>query len=152
MFPRLNEIFRETIELITAALGALRRQQRDAVRYLTAAVAIRRLVEQFMTTHDVPGVSVAIAYKGRLVFSKGYGLADTSTKEPVTTNHLFRIASLSKSITAAAVFKLLEERRFPDQVGQGWGPALRLDEKVFGQGGILGTTYGTPPPNSGGID
>jgi hypothetical protein len=61
VFPRLNEIFRETIELITAALRALRRQQRDTVRYLTAAVAIRRFVEQFMTTHSVPGVSVAIA-------------------------------------------------------------------------------------------
>jgi CubicO group peptidase (beta-lactamase class C family) len=102
-----------------------------------------------MTTHVVPGVSLAIAYKGRLVFSKGYGFADTSTNEPVTTNHLFRIASLSKPITAAAVFKLLEERRPSVQVGQGWVPALRLDEKVFGPGGILGTTYGTPPPNSG---
>ena len=70
------------------------------------------------------------------MFSEGYGFADTSTNDPVTTNHLFRIASLSKPITSVAVFKLHQDS------------ALRLDEKVFGQGGVLGTTYGTPPPNS----
>jgi CubicO group peptidase (beta-lactamase class C family) len=107
------------------------------------AVVVRQLVTNFMTTYGVPGVSVAIAYNGRLVFRAGYGLADTSTNEPVTTNHLFRIASLSKPITAVAVFTLLEARR------EVWRPALHLDEKVFGPGGILGTTYGTPPAGSG---
>jgi len=144
MFPRLNEIFRETIDLIAATVRGLRQIQLDWARYLAVAVIIRRFVEQFMTVHVVPGVSVAIAYKGRLVFAKGYGYADTSTNQPVTTNHLFRIASLSKPITAAAIFTLLEKRRPPLEVGQGWVPVLSLDEKVFGQGGILGTTYGTP--------
>jgi CubicO group peptidase (beta-lactamase class C family) len=141
MFPKLNEIFRETIDLIAATVRGLRQIQLDWARYLAVAVIICRFVEQFMTVHVVPGVSVAIAYKGRLVFAKGYGYADTSTNEPVTTNHLFRIASLSKPITAAAIFTLLEKRRPPLEVGQGWVPVLSLDEKVFGQGGILGTTY-----------
>jgi CubicO group peptidase (beta-lactamase class C family) len=150
VFPRLNQIFRETFDLITATVAALRRQQSDTVRNWIAAIRIRPFVDQFMTTHTVPGLSLAIAYKGRLVFRKGYGFADTSTQDPVTTNHLFRIASLSKSITAAAVFKLSEELRFATRMGQGtMVPALSLDERVFGQGGILGTTYGTPPPGSG---
>ena len=144
----IYDIFRETIEQIKAALNVMWRLMRDAVRYLVAAVLIRRLVTNFMNQHGVPGVSLAIAYKGRLVFSKGYGFADTSTGDPVTTNHLFRIASLSKPITAVAVFRLLQERRPPVHVGEGWVPALHLDEKVFGQDSILGTTYGTPPPNS----
>jgi len=149
MFPRLNEIFRETIDLITTTVRGLRQIQLDWARYLAVAAIIRRFVEHFMTVHVVPGVSVAIAYKGRLVFAKGYGYADTSTNQPVTTNHLFRIASLSKPITAAAIFTLLEKRRPPLEVGQGWVPVLSLDEKVFGQGGILGTTYGTPQSGSG---
>lgn len=148
MTPRLNEIFRETIDLIRNALDVVRRLQQNWVRYFFAAIRIRPLITTFMNNHSVPGVSVAIAYKGRLVFRKRYGFADTSTNEPVTTNHLFRIASLSKPITAAAVFKLLEERRFPTKVGEGPVPVLRLDEKVFGPDGILGTTYGTPPANS----
>jgi hypothetical protein len=112
----------------------------DLTPQFQTPVVVRHLVENFMTTYGVPGVSIAIAYKGRLVFRAGYGVADTSTNEPVTTNHLFRIASLSKPITAVAVFRLLEERRRPVQVGDrgGWVPALRLDEKVFGPGGILG--------------
>jgi CubicO group peptidase (beta-lactamase class C family) len=123
----------------------------DITPHFQTAVVVRQLVTNFMTTHDVPGVSVAIAYKGRLVFREGYGVADRSTKEPVTTNHLFRIASLSKPITAVAVFRLLEEWRRPVQVSDRGVPvpALRLDEKVFGPGGILGTTYGTPPAGSG---
>jgi CubicO group peptidase (beta-lactamase class C family) len=146
----LNAIFRETIELIAAARDVMWRLQRDWVRYFWAAVAIRQQVTNFMSTRGIPGMSVAIAYKGRLVFSKGYGFADTSTKDPVTTNHLFRIASLSKAITAVAVFRLLQERRLSAQVGTGLGeglmvPVLRLDEKVFGPGSILGNTYGTPP-------
>jgi Beta-lactamase len=149
----LNAIFRETIELIAAARDVMWRLQRDWVRYFWAAVAIRQQVTNFMSTRGIPGMSVAIAYKGRLVFSKGYGFADTSTKDPVTTNHLFRIASLSKAITAVAVFRLLQERRLSAQVGTGLGeglmvPVLRLDEKVFGPGSILGNTYGTPPDHS----
>jgi CubicO group peptidase (beta-lactamase class C family) len=141
----IYDIFRETIEQIKAALNVIWRLMRDEVRYLVAAVVIRPLVTNFMNQHGVPGVSLAITYKGRLVFSKGYGFADTSTSDPVTTNHVFRIASLSKPISAVAVFRLLQERRPPVHVGEGWSPALRLDEKVFGPGSILGTTYGTPP-------
>jgi CubicO group peptidase (beta-lactamase class C family) len=153
MLPRLNEIFREIIDLITTMVSKFLQIQQNWARYLAVAVIIRPFVEHFMTVHVVPGVSVAIAYKGRLVFAKGYGYADTSTNEPVTTKHLFRIASLSKPITAAAIFTLLEKRRYPQEVGErwvphGWVPVLSLNEKVFGQGGILGTTYGTPPPNS----
>jgi CubicO group peptidase (beta-lactamase class C family) len=139
MIPRLNQIFRDTIEKIKAALNALlwyregpRPSFTDIIRGYTAATKIRPRVTTFMTTHGIPGASVAIAYKGQLVFSEGYGFADTSTNDPVTTNHLFRIASLSKPITSVAVFKLHQQQ------------TLGLDEKVFGQGGVLGTTYGTP--------
>jgi len=144
----IRDIGREVVELIKDASDVVGRLMRDTERYLAVAVVIRRLVENFMTRHGVPGVSLAIAYKGRLVFSKGYGFADTATQEPVTTKHLFRIASLSKPITAVAIFRLLQERRLSPNLGEGWVPALRLDEKVFGQGSILGTTFGTPPANS----
>ncbi len=100
MLPRLNQIFGETIDLIRDELDvagrALRRLRQDMALYFIAASRIRRHVTSFMTKHGVPGMSLAIAYKGQLVFSKGYGLADASTKEQVTTDHLFRIASLSK--------------------------------------------------------
>ena len=90
-------------------------------------------VKAFMGKYNVPGMSVAITKDERLVYAKGYGLANTATNEPVTNNSLFRIASVSKSITAMALMKLVDEGK------------LNLDQKVFGAGGILGTAYGSKP-------
>lgn len=86
-----------------------------------------------MTKYDVPGSAVAIVKDGCLVFSKGYGVANKSTGETVDANSLFRIASISKSITSVAIMKLVEEGK------------LNLSDKVFGKYGILGTQYGTLP-------
>jgi hypothetical protein len=100
MMPRLNQIFQETIELIKDMLDVTRRLQREWIRAFITAITIRRALTTFMTAHGVPGASVAIACQGWLVFSRGYGLANTTTSESVTTNHLFRIVSLSKPITS----------------------------------------------------
>ncbi|MFO1062754.1 MAG: serine hydrolase domain-containing protein [Pirellulales bacterium] len=48
---------------------------------------------------------------GRIAFARGYGLADIAKREPVTSTSLFRIASISKPITAVAILKLAEENR-----------------------------------------
>ena len=86
-----------------------------------------------MTKHNVTGSSLAIARHGRLVYAKGFGVMDKITSEPVQATSLFRIASVSKPITSAAIMVMLEK-----------DPAL-LTSKVFGQNGILGTEYGTQP-------
>jgi CubicO group peptidase (beta-lactamase class C family) len=85
----------------------------------------------YITQQAVPGLSIAVTKQERLVFAKGYGYADKSTKEPVSPDSLFRIASISKPVTAVAIMELVEAGK------------LHLDEKVFGAGAILGTTYGT---------
>src|SRR5690606_36730689 len=53
--------------------------------------------------------------------------------EKVTNRHLFRIASISKPLTAALILKLSE------------ADAFDLDDKVCGPGALLGTTYGNYP-------
>ncbi|MGH8880499.1 MAG: serine hydrolase, partial [Stackebrandtia sp.] len=98
---------------------------------------IHRTVTTFITRHGVPGVSVALTDRGRLVFARGYGVTDPATNTPVTTSHLFRIASVSKPITAVAVFRLVE-------LGQ-----LSLSDRVLGSAGLLGTTFGTQPYGAG---
>lgn len=87
----------------------------------------------FMKKHSVPGLSVAIARQERLVYASGFGLADRDRNEPVTTRHLFRIASVTKPITSATIFRLVEMGK------------LSLSDRVFGPGGVLGTDYGSPP-------
>lgn len=65
-------------------------------------------LSQVLAKWSVPGGSLAISYQGRLVFARGYGLADRETGELVQPGSLFRIASVSKPITSAAILKLHE--------------------------------------------
>jgi CubicO group peptidase (beta-lactamase class C family) len=102
-----------------------------------AGPTIPPLVDAFMRNFGVPGLSLAVAEQGGLVYAQGFGVADRDSGEKVTTSSLFRIASLSKPITAVAVMKLSEEGK------------LRLSDTVFGAEGILGTTYGTQPYGTG---
>ena len=95
--------------------------------------AVDDAVRAFMTKWNVPGMSVAIALNERLVYAKGYGQAVKETNTPVTPATQFRVASVSKTITAIAALKLVDEGK------------LSLDQRVFGAGGILGTTYGNQP-------
>jgi CubicO group peptidase (beta-lactamase class C family) len=94
---------------------------------------IESVVGSFMSAHSVPGLSVAVARDGELLFQRGLGTADRQANEKVTPAHLFRIASVSKPITSVALFGLMEEKR------------LTLEDTVFGPSGILGGAFGKPP-------
>jgi D-alanyl-D-alanine carboxypeptidase len=103
------------------------------VTTVTAIASVDDGVRDFMARFNVPGLSLAIVKDGRLVYCKGYGFADQTGAKAVDTASLFRIASISKSITAVSILKLAEEGK------------LSLSGKVFGAQGVLGTTYGTQP-------
>ena len=84
-------------------------------------------VYRFIRKEGVVGASVGIVKDGQLVYAKGFGHADVDAQEAVAPHHLFRIGSLSKLITTVAIMKLREEGK------------LSLDDKVFGEEGILHT-------------
>ena len=54
------------------------------------------VVSAFMRDHLVPGLSMAVARDGELLYERGFGFADRDKNERVTPAHLFRIASVSK--------------------------------------------------------
>ena len=66
-------------------------------------------VTDFMRKYAIPGGAVAVLRDGKLIYARGFGYADVANKTPVQPDALFRIASVSKPITAAAVMKLVEE-------------------------------------------
>jgi N-acyl-D-amino-acid deacylase len=70
-----------------------------------------REVEQFMRARGTPGGALAVVRDGRLVYARGYGFADRERSEPVRADSLFRLASVSKPITALAIMKLFESGR-----------------------------------------
>ncbi len=74
--------------------------------------AISRLetdIPALLEKSDVPGMSIALIRDGRVVWSKGFGVSNTVTKKPVTTNTIFEAASLSKPVFAYAVLRLVDE-------------------------------------------
>lgn len=73
------------------------------------AEAFDREVEAFMEARKVPGGALAVVKNRRLVYAKGYGWADRDAKVSVQADSLFRIASISKPITAVAVMQLVEK-------------------------------------------
>jgi N-acyl-D-amino-acid deacylase len=81
--------------------------------------AYDELMTRFLREHKPPGAALAVSYHGRLVYARGFGLADVEKQEPVHPASLFRIASISKPVTATAVLRLIEKGR------------LKLDDKVF---------------------
>ena len=78
-----------------------------------------RLMASFLAKHKAPGAALAVTRAGKVVYARGFGYADRKTREPVQPTSLFRIASVSKPITAVAVLQLVERGK------------LKLDDKVF---------------------
>ena len=66
-------------------------------------------VLDLMQTYGVPGGAVAVVRDGRLIYARGFGYADVEHRTPVQPDALFRIASVSKPITSAAIMKLVED-------------------------------------------
>jgi CubicO group peptidase (beta-lactamase class C family) len=123
-----------------AAAARARAQTRVAGISASEHAAMDAVAGAVMGKFDVPGLSVAIAHQGQLVYQQGFGFAelgaglrDRQRGERMSPANLFRIASLSKPVTSVAIFTLAERGR------------LRLSDKVFGPGAILGTDYGAPP-------
>jgi len=94
-------------------------------------------LQALMRRYHIPGLSVAIARNEKLVFTRGHGYANTESRLPVSNTSLFRIASLSKPITAVAILKLVQDGK------------LTLEDKVFGPTGILQADYPMPSAGSG---
>ena len=64
-----------------------------------------------MKRYKINGVSIAVIHNYQIEWARGYGFADTSEKRPVTENTLFQAASISKSLNAVGVLKLVQDKR-----------------------------------------
>lgn len=65
-------------------------------------------VSRFMTKGSVPGISVAVVKDGEYLWSEGFGMADLENSVPATPQTLYRLASISKSLTAVGAMELWE--------------------------------------------
>ena len=79
---------------------------------------IDSLLNDTVSNHEIPGAVVFIKRNGKVVFHKAYGYRNLENKIPMRKNDIFRMASMTKALTAVAVLQLYE---------RGW---LFLDDKV----------------------
>lgn len=84
-----------------------------------AFAGVDQAVTAWMTQWGIPGGTVAVAYNGNIVYSRGYGLSNPSTGIEVQPETLFRVASLSKAITSAGILMLADAGK------------LNLDDPVY---------------------
>lgn len=72
-------------------------------RVAAAIAALPGLAADALQRTGIPGLSVAVVHRGRIVYAEGFGVRDVDTGQPVTTDTVFQIASMSKSVGAAVV-------------------------------------------------
>jgi serine beta-lactamase-like protein LACTB, mitochondrial len=72
---------------------------------------IEAAVAAFMASTHVPGLSVAVVENGAYEWSSGFGSADLENNAPASEHTLFRLASISKPLTATAAMQLYERGR-----------------------------------------
>ncbi len=95
--------------LALIAAPALRAQTPALASDPTVASSLRLFeiwVQQHMAYHHQPGVAIGIVHDQQLVWAKGFGQRDVERRLPVTTETVFRIASITKTFTATAIMQL----------------------------------------------
>lgn len=102
--------------------------QPHVLRAQTADVfaAIDRAFDEYRLDAHVPGLVYGIVMDGRLVHVKAFGVQDLEANRPVTTETLFRIASMTKSFTALSILELRDEGRLSlDAAAETYIPEMR---------------------------
>jgi CubicO group peptidase (beta-lactamase class C family) len=73
---------------------------------------VRLSLQRWMELYKIPGLSVAVFDKHALVWAKSYGVTQAGGSDPVTLDTLFQAASISKPVTALAVLRHAEQRKW----------------------------------------
>ena len=82
----------------------------DRVDKVKAAIpVIEKLYQDYAEKNRIPGYAVGIVVDGKLVYGKGEGFTEVATSAKATEKSMFRIASMSKSVTAMGILALRKE-------------------------------------------
>jgi CubicO group peptidase (beta-lactamase class C family) len=95
---------------LTAGSGALMPGKADDLGFAPDRMPrIREAVQRHVDAGEVSGAVTLVVRRGRIAQFEAYGLQDLESKKPMPKDGIFRLASMSKPITAAAVMMMIEE-------------------------------------------
>jgi serine beta-lactamase-like protein LACTB len=85
---------------------------------------IEKTITAFMTSNHAPSVSIAVVKEGKLAWTGAYGFSDLENFVPAKTSTMYRLASISKPITATAILQLVQAGKIDlDAPAQKYCPA-----------------------------
>jgi serine beta-lactamase-like protein LACTB len=114
---------------------------------------IEAAVSKFMASTHVPGVSVAVVENGEYEWASGFGVADAENNAPSSEHTLFRLASISKSLTATAAMQLWERGQLDlDAPVQKYCPAFPQKQAPITTRQVMGHLGGIRHYKSGSQD
>src|SRR5215217_6351344 len=76
-----------------------------------AGAALDTSLRGAVESKDVPGVVALITDRERVLYQSAFGVADAATGRPLTSDAMFRIASMTKAVTSLALMQLVEQGR-----------------------------------------
>jgi serine beta-lactamase-like protein LACTB, mitochondrial len=72
---------------------------------------LNNFLNEYRTNKDIPSISGGVSLNGKIIWLGAVGLADIENNVPAKTNTVYRIASISKAITAVAIMQLFEQNK-----------------------------------------
>src|SRR5690554_1605772 len=103
------------------------------------------VIDEIATHPEFVGLSVAVARGDRLIVDRGYGIADLEWNAPVDASTIFRIGSMTKQFTAAAILKLAEQGKLDlDDPLSRYVPEFDTGGRVVTVRQLLNHTSGIP--------
>lgn len=146
---RLRSAF--SLSLLLACASPVAAQHVAADDLVSVTADIDALFMRHQAEQHVPGMVYGVVKDGRLIYVKGNGVQDLVERRPVTADSLFRIASMTKAVTALAILKLrddgklrlddLAEQHVPEM--KGWtyptadSPRIRVRDLLHHVGGFV---------------
>ena len=105
-FEMSRRVLFTALVLVAIVAGATTRAQKAATR---AAVDAR--IATALERNHIPGAVALAVNKSRTLYRTALGVADLSTRRPMTADAIFRIASMTKPVTSVAALQLIERGR-----------------------------------------
>lgn len=98
------------ILLVIISFQALAEEINTTESYSTAQLnALQEDIFSIMVDANIPGASISLVTKDRVIWAGGVGIADRASRKNVSADTVFRLGSVSKAFTSLAVMKLVEQ-------------------------------------------
>src|SRR3954464_10410988 len=112
MRNREASMYKKTAEILfTISVGVAALTGTASAQNSPASLALDASLRGAVERKDVPGVVALVTDRERVLYQGAFGVADVATGRPLTTDALFRIASMTKAVTSVALMQLVEQGR-----------------------------------------